>query len=179
MSYAAQIRKLFPRGRLWRFEPDSNLWKLVQAIADEFDRVRGRGKDLINESDPRTATETIADWEAMLSLPDERVPELSAVLAERRVAVTSKFVAQGGSNYAYYETLTLACGYPLVSIEKLSGRLLRAGFRVGDRAYSDAYAYAILITVDEPPGAALSHADFERAIRHVTHAHIEVMFTYL
>lgn len=174
------LQNLLPPGRLWSLEGDSNLHKILVGAGDEFARIEARGVDLINESDPRTATETLPDWERVLGLPDERVLAIPGTTAGRRVAVTAKYIAREGQNLAFFSELTAACGYPLVSIEKFASAMLRANTgRVGDRVFGTSWAYAIRITVSPATTGALTHAEFERVIRHVTHAHIIVVFVYL
>ena len=178
LAYASQIAKLLPPGVLWNFEEDSTLRGALLGIADEFTRVRIRGTHLIDETDPRTASETLEDWERVLGLPDELITTIPAGMPERRVAITQKVVSRGGQNYDFFDVLCAAAGYPLVSIELFAESVLRAGFRVSDRVYGDVYAYTMHVTVDPPTGAYLTNAELERVIRAATHSHIEVMFTF-
>ncbi len=290
-AYARTLLDLLPPGSAWTRESDSNVQKLLLGIAVELERIDQRGLDLIEESDPRTADETIEQWEDMVGLPDERVPEIPATLALRRFAVTQKLVARGGQNEAFFIALAAACGYTLqpagtlatpviTGVAQLAGggsltagtksyrvsalndrgetlasaastvvvnlndraqpswskvvgatgyrifgrtggselliaevgevltyidtgaitpagplpvtgtattepitrfvdRILRVGFRVGDRVYGDAYAYSFQLNILEPAGEALDPADFERIIEHVTHAHVTAIFNYL
>lgn len=178
-AYARQLKQLLPRGAVWLLEAGSGISNLLLACAEELVRIDGRGEDLIDESDPRTATETIAEWEEMLGLPDEQVPEISAVLAERRLAVTQKLVARGGQSNSFFVTLALACGY-VVTVSNYNTLLFRSGRgRSGDRLYGTDYAYSMLVTVDPPVGDVLPQADFERVIEHAAHSHITVVFEYL
>lgn len=179
IPYSRQFADLLPPGIVWNLEADSEIRKVLLACADEYERLRDRGWALIEETDPRTASETIGDWETALGLPDERITSIPSTLAARRVAVTAKYTAQGGSNYAYYEALCAACGYPLDSIVKGRQFMLRVGFRCSDRVYGDGYAYSMRLVLDPRDPDALPQADFERVIEHVTHAHIKVEFEYL
>jgi uncharacterized protein YmfQ (DUF2313 family) len=185
--WGSTIAKLFPPGKLWNFEAGSALHRLAVAIGDEFARVQARGANLVEESDPRTASETLADWEEMLALPDELVTAIPATTAGRRVAIAAKYAARGGQSLAFFTTLCAACGYPLISITRYANEVLRCGpttlaagfvFRVNDRVYGAAYAYSMLITVSPATLGALTHAEFEAVVRARVHSHIEVMFTY-
>ena len=180
-----QLTKLLPPGKLWLAEEGSGLQRTLLAMGDEFARVEARGAALVEETDPRTAAETIDDWERILALPDARVPVLSAVLAERRRAATQKWIARGGQSLAFYTALTAACGYPLVSITRYAPLTLRVGFRVqaltptdASRVFGDIYAYAMLVTISAATAGALTVAQFEAVIRRATHSHISVVFTY-
>lgn len=178
-SYVRMLKLLLPPGRVWNLEPDSIITKTLQALAEELARVDGRGVDLINESDPRTANETIADWEKMLSIPDDRILVIPATLAERQIAVTQKYVSRGGQNYAFFEQLCALCGYTLISIDKFAGAgLLRVDDRCTERFYSNIFAYAVRFNLETPVGPALAQADFERVISHAVHTHVQAMFSY-
>ncbi len=178
-AYSRMLKTLLPRGRLWLLQVGSWVSKTALGAAEELARVDARGVDFLDEADPRTASETLADWERVLGLPDERVPEISTDPAERRVAITQKYTSLGGQNLVFWSTLTASCGYELVEVNNFGGAVLRVGFRVNDRVYGDAYAYSMELVVNPPEGAALSHADFERVIRHATHSHILSFVTYL
>lgn len=178
-KYGSHLVKLLPPGKLWNLEGDSELRKTLLALGDEFQRVEDRGADLIEESDPRTADETIGDWEEMVGLPDEQVTAISAVLAERRVAVVQKLVGRSGQNLDFYERLCEACGYPLLSLTKHAGDVLRSGTaQCGEIVVGIDDAYTITLELDTPTAGALTEAQFEAVIRASTHSHIQVVFTY-
>lgn len=185
-AYVRQLRALLPRGVLLTVDQSSVLTKVLEAVALELARIDARAKDLVAEIDPRTATETLGDWERVLSLPDERVLEIPATTAERRIAVTQKYVAREGQNLAFYTRLVAACGRELTSITKYATSVLRVGARAGNgltyptaRVFGSVWAYSILITIDSGPAPVkLSEADTERVIRHVTHAHVTVHFLH-
>jgi uncharacterized protein YmfQ (DUF2313 family) len=149
------------------------------AASAEFARFDTRLAAFVEEMDPRTATETVENWERMLGLPDEAITQIPVEIGERRAAVIQKLVAQGGQDAAYFAHLALACGY-VVTIDDLYGaRVLRAGFRAGSRAYGTAWAYAWRVDVQTPAGAALPHADLERVVRRAAPRHTVVIFNYL
>lgn len=294
LAYSQALKQLLPRGRLWNLEQDSEISNTLLAIGGELARVDARGMDLIKETDPRTATETIADWERILALPDDRVLAIPGTLAARRVAATAKFVAREGQSVAFFVRLAAACGYtllpagqtpePVISnvayvpaglgglaagtryyrvvalnwygntlpsvevsaaglgahctfqitwgkvpgatsyrvygraagaelllaevaaptltwlddgsitpagplpvslsaadepITKFAARMLRCGFRVGDRCWGEAWAYAMQLNVLSVSSDALSLADFTRVIQHVTHSHIVAVINVL
>ncbi len=187
-AYLRQLKLLLPPGLAFNLESSSNITKTLDAIAQELARADARGVDLVKEADPRTVTETVGEWEEMLGLPDEQIVEIPGTIEERRVAVTSKYVERGGADPQFYFDLCAACGYTLVSIDRFADSVLRSGslawpeshiFRVDDRVYGEEWAYAMRLNIDLPAGpGALSQADFERVIRHATHSHIVVVFSY-
>lgn len=176
-SYLRSLKALLPPGVLFNLAPDGIVSKTLQATSDELARVDARGIDLLNEADPRTATETLDDWERVVSLPDEQVLAIPGTTAERRVAVTQKWIARGGQSLAYFTELCAACGWVLDSVDLFE--VLRANFRANDRCFDSTYAYTINFNLRDPSAAALATADVERVLRHATHAHIIAQFTYL
>ena len=178
-SYTRMVGLLYPPGELFRIEVGTERHKLNQGIADELVRVNQRGADLIEETDPRTATETLPEWEKMLSLPDDVVTVIPGTDEERRVAVAQKYISQGGQDYAYFERVCASCGYPLISIVRGSANLLRVVTgRVLDRLWGRAYAFHIFVAVGPAGVGALTHAQFEAAFRKRLHAGITASFTY-
>lgn len=178
-KYARVAIQLLPPGVIWNTDRDATIKKVALAITDEFARIDARAQNLVEELDPRTAAETLPEWEQAVSLPDDQVPEIPATLPQRRVAVVQKLVGRTGQNYAFYARLCGACGYPLVSITKHAVDMTRSGTaRSGDRLSGTAWAYAITITVSAATSGALTHAQFEAVIRHATHSHITVVFVY-
>lgn len=176
-AYLRQLKSLLPPGVLLNLASDGVISRTLQAIADELARVDARAIDLLNEADPRTATETIAEWEALVSLPDEQVPEIPATLAERRTAVTQKWTMRGGQSLAYFTELVAACGWVLDSITLSS--VLRAGFRANDRCYDQVYVYSMNFNLRDPVSGALSTTNLEGVLRHAVAAHIVAQFTYV
>ena len=178
MSYLSLLKGLLPPGR-WNLQGDSTVSKTLQAIADELDRVDQRARQLIEESDPRTAEETLDDWERVLGLPNEQIPEIPGTTAARRVAITQAVVAQGGQNRAYYEAVCAACGYPLLVLTRMTTRMMRCETaRVGDRVYGTAYAFVIVLEVDAPTPGALTTDQFEAVIRKICHSEFTPLFQY-
>lgn len=167
------LAQLLPPGALWNFDRGSGMHRLLTALGDELNRVTLRGADLINESDALTATETIADWERALGLPDDRVLVIPATLGARRAAVVQKLLARGGQNLAFFVELAAACGWVLtVSLWEP----LRVGFRVGASCFGTGFSYSVLFTLSSPGPDALTLADVQRILRAATHPHIVVVF---
>ena len=107
--YRDLLRKLLPPGRLWEAAPGSDLYKLLHAFGDEFSRLDGRIRALLEERDPRTTTEMITDWERFLGLPGN-CGSLSGTLAQRRLDAHSRLLSVGGQSEAYFISLAAALG---------------------------------------------------------------------
>lgn len=173
------LKQLLPPGHVWNLEPDSLTSRLLAATADEFARVSRRANELIAETDPRTATETLPDWERVLGLPDEIVTEIPATVAGERLAITQKMIAQGGQTPAYFVSLAAACGYSVTISDQYAAQLMRIGKRIGARLFAAPWAYAWTVNVSPATGPALTTAQLEAAIRKAAPAHTVVVFNYL
>jgi uncharacterized protein YmfQ (DUF2313 family) len=178
-AYARQLKALLPPGRLWLLENDSVLSEAMLALGGELQRVSERGIALIEESDPRTATETLADWERMLGLPDECVTAIPATPAARRLAITQKMIKQGGQTPAYYIALAAACGYTATIDETYGQLVLRSGFLCGSRCYEEDWAHVWRMDISDTAPTALTNAELECIISRVAPAHTIVLFNYL
>lgn len=179
-AYVRQLKALLPRGLLFFREANSGLSKLLSGIADELARVDGRATDLIEEFDPRTATETLDDWERFLGLPDEDITSIPGTDEERRLAITAKLIRRGGQTPAYFIGLAAACGYTVTISDAVAGDVFRAGTaRAGDLLYGITWVHTWVMTVAAPSGAALSHAELEAVIRRAAPSHSIVEFVYL
>lgn len=85
-AFARMQKALLPPSKLWRLLSTGIISRVFLAAGDELARVDARGEDLIRESDPRTATELLPDFEEVLGLPSD------GTLAERRARVVAQFL---------------------------------------------------------------------------------------
>lgn len=92
---------LLPRGPAWdRLQP------FLAALIDGFNEVvieaYNRMLDVIDEADPRTATETLSAWLETWGIPavGESLP---ATTEGQRALLVGKVTSQGGQSTAYYE----------------------------------------------------------------------------
>lgn len=91
------LRLLFPRGLAWRLP--GQLGQLVDAIALSIDHLRLFALDVVMESLPGTANETLPDWYATADLPyDASLP-----LAARQVRLATALSATGGQSFGYLQ----------------------------------------------------------------------------
>lgn len=177
--YARMLGRLLPRGAAWSPDTAPVLGNVLHAMGSELARVEARGAALVEESDPRTATETLDDWERVLGLPDVDVLEIPFTDAERRIAIVQKLVKTGGQSRAYFIQLAAACGYTVTIRDDLSRTVFRAGrARAGQRLRDARWAHVWRMDVQPPTGPALTHAELERVIRRVAPAHTVVRFEY-
>lgn len=115
-AYFAQLQALLPRGDLWRRDGDASLTLLLKALAEEFARIDGRGRDLRREADPRTTSELLDDFERVAGLPDPCVPDVQSVEA-RRLRLVQKLTGRGGQSRAFFIELAAGLGFPITITE--------------------------------------------------------------
>jgi uncharacterized protein YmfQ (DUF2313 family) len=135
---------------------------------------------LVAESDPREASETLAEWERVLGLPDHCIRTIPSTEGARRLAIRQALVRSGGQHVSFYVALAEACGYVATVDEAYSSRVPRAGVaRVGARVYDTIWAHVWRMDVSPPTGTALTAAELECIIKRAAPAHTVVLFAYL
>jgi len=146
-DYAHVLADLLPWGWAWAREPESVLMKTIEGLAAEYARVHARDCDLLAESYPGTALETLTDWERICGLPDPCTGPLDTI-QERRAAILAKLAMRGGQSRQYYIDVALAIGF-VITIEEF--RPFRVGAnRAGDHLYGIEWMYYWRVTSWEP-----------------------------
>lgn len=115
-AYADQLGKLLPPGRAWQRAKGSRIDRLLNGIAVELGRLDKRGEDLLRESDPRTTSELLVDWERALGLPDPCTGPLDSV-EKRRTAIVARLIQGGGQSVEFFVQLAAALGYTITIVE--------------------------------------------------------------
>lgn len=90
LEFARMVVRLWPPGR-YRTDPDGNIFKLSHAIGDELARLQQRQIDLLEESDPRTTSELLPEWESQYGLTDS-----SGTDDERRARLQTRLLSLFG-----------------------------------------------------------------------------------
>lgn len=116
-DYLAQLQALLPKGPAWPRDKNTLITKLLTTFSEEFSSVDARIESLINEADPRTTVELLADWERVCGLPDGCTGPLTT-LSERRDAVVSRLTTEGGQSAAYYIAVAATIGYTITVTEE-------------------------------------------------------------
>lgn len=188
-DYLEQFKALLPPGLAWTQEPDADLNNLLGGLAEEFARVDGRSGDLVEEADPRTTLELLADWERVAGLPDACIGDLDTIQA-RRDSLTTKLTAIGGQSPQYYIDLAAVLGYSVTITEY---QPFQAGLSVaGDPAMGIPWRFAWKMTAPETtildfragqsgagePLRSWSNDLLECAIEPLKPAHTNVLFAY-
>ncbi len=110
VAYQQQLKALSPQGLAWNLEADSEYSKLLQSFSEALGRFDGDIQQVIEELDPRTATELLPEWERLLELPDPCAIQ-PQTLQQRREAAHSKYISRGAQSRAYFISLAKSLGY--------------------------------------------------------------------
>jgi uncharacterized protein YmfQ (DUF2313 family) len=139
-SYVIPLLQLLPPGPIWRYEDGDEFYSLLQALSYALLRVESRGEDLVEEFDPRTTFELLADWERVLDLPGDN-PSPASTLAERRAAVHAKLLGHGDPTVSFYEGVADGLGYGATVAHKLYSPFV-PGSRAGDPLTNSEWAHS-------------------------------------
>lgn len=115
-DYGGLLSKLLPSGRAWPRALGSRLERLLAGLGEELARADERVRTLLRESDPRTATELLPEWERSVGLPDPCSGPIEG-LAGRRGAVVARLLPIGGPTPQFYRDLALALGFSVTIVE--------------------------------------------------------------
>lgn len=189
-DYLAQLQALLPQGPAWPRDADAALTQLLHAWADELARVDGRALDLVEEADPRTIAELLADWERVAGLPDACVEALagSQTTAQRRAALVAKLTTIGGQSAVYYIALAAQLGYT-IGVTEFDLHTVESD--VEHPLYADPWQFAWQVDAAQDTVGRLAVTDtvedplawwgnelLECVIRRLKPAHTHVLFAY-
>lgn len=187
VGWAHVMRRLLPPGKLFDemetppgLREGPVLWRLFKGFGREVARLEQRILLALEEMDPRTATETLDDWERAHGLPDLRIPVLPATVAGRQAALAAKMAARGAQNEAAYSALITACGWTLIELRRINTRpVFRASSRVGDRCYGLAWACTVEFLVGGETVDSLSLANLTSVLQWTMQQHAYALVTYV
>lgn len=152
-DYTQVLADLLPRGWAWPRDLDSILMTTMSGLAVEFARVHARDCDLLTESYPGTALETLIDWERICGLPDDCTPP-GVTIQERRDMVLAKLAARGGQSRAYYIAVAEALGYDGATIDEF--KPFRASLsRAGDPCFDQDWIFIWRMNVPQEGGRVI------------------------
>ncbi|MBX9596003.1 MAG: DUF2313 domain-containing protein [Roseomonas sp.] len=138
-DYLALLQALLPTGAALPREADSVVTALLGVPAAELARIEAAAADLLEEADPRTTVQLLAEWEAEFGLPDDCDLATAATTEERRAALLARITGQGGQSATYFISLAATMGYPGATVEEFPiARIGRS--RIGDSLNSYAWS---------------------------------------
>lgn len=186
-DYLQALQALLPLGPAWPREADAALTKVLTAWSKEYERIDAYADGLLEEIDPRTAFELLADWEAALGLPECGMEP--GPLAERRDAAAAKLAETGLITLADLIALAADLGF-IITIDTFTP--FRVTDTVDKRIYGDDWAFVLRInaplntirvlttqsTVNERLRTWGREGLLECMVNRNTHAHVFNLFNY-
>ncbi|AXF86779.1 hypothetical protein DTO96_102535 [Ephemeroptericola cinctiostellae] len=112
--YTQQLSALLPPGDALNTDDGGELREVLRRMADPLALVDALLTDMPTETDPRTASQLMAEWEDALQLPDS-CSIGGQTLAERQAAAFAKYTDSGGARIPRYIALANALGYDAAS----------------------------------------------------------------
>lgn len=109
-AYRNALLDLLPRGKIWERRTSTNIAALMRALGEELANLERRGDAAIEEADPRTTSELIAEWEELLGIAED-CGGVETVLTFRQAAIVAKYTSPGGQNSYHYSEVAKALGY--------------------------------------------------------------------
>ena len=102
---------LLPKGRAWNEDIDSDTYKLVSSLSQEFCRNDDRLEDLIREIDPFQTNELLDDWLATYGLPNPCLGDVELSDDDKRTLLLQQLNATGGASESYFEGILDNSGF--------------------------------------------------------------------
>lgn len=130
-DYENNLHSLLPKGPAWGKD------ELLDGAAIELARVHNRALDLIEESDPRSTSELLPDWERITGLPDPCVGD-DQVLQARLDALVRHLRMQGGASIQYWIDLAAQFGIE-ITIDEFEPYTVMSG--VGEPLTGEHYRF--------------------------------------
>lgn len=140
-EYRDQLLALQPPGEALPTDPESVWARLLLAFGDEFARLEARGEQLLEETDPRTTYELLADWERAVGLPDTCVAG-EQTTEQRRAALVARFSRLRGISRQHLIDAAAALGYAITLTEFLPHSV---DDDVDEPLYGDDWTFAIRV----------------------------------
>jgi uncharacterized protein YmfQ (DUF2313 family) len=109
-TYFYILQTALSEGRALPRDRTSVLSGLLYALAAEMARVDVRAAQLLDEADPRTTAEMLADWEMFAGLPSPCMRGVAQTVDERRAALIDRLTDVGGQTAADYVALAARLG---------------------------------------------------------------------
>lgn len=116
-DYKNMLIALLPKGEAW---DSADIVPQMTALAEELARIDARLAALIEESDPRTVTELIDEWETDWSLPTECTGPLDT-LEKRRDALINRIRTTPDQSRQTYIDFAEQAGYTITITEYSAG----------------------------------------------------------
>lgn len=169
-DYGSQAIDLLPQGPAW--EGDS-LKQFLAVVVREFSRIEWRARRLIEESDPRTTQELLAEWEALAGLPACGGPGPDTV-AGRQQALVAKLTQNLSPTPATFVALAESLGYTGVSVVSNADPFTCIS-DCNDSLYGGPWIFTFTIVVD---ASSENDSTLECLAEALAPVHTTVLFQY-
>lgn len=110
-DYTSALLNLLPRGRAWNKDPNSDMGKLMSALAKKYESIDFDANDLITDAFPASTVNLLPEWESSLGLPDACFSATSPTITDRQSSVVAALTTIGGQNQQRYIDLAAKFGY--------------------------------------------------------------------
>lgn len=164
-----EVLSLLPEGFVWP-GPDSVLGAILKPFAEEIVAVEAAAEAMLEQIDPRTATDCLEDFERVLGA-DPCGRDVTAMSEPDRQALAhQRWTARGGQSIAYFEALAAKRGVQITIEEVHPSEADR--LRAGDELVNSPEQFIWRVVM-------VGLSDVECDIRRAKPAYTEVVFTYL
>lgn len=175
-DYLALLRRLQPKGVLWRAIVGTRFDLWLDAASIELARFHNRMLDVLElEMFPSTATETLDEWLTNLGLPDDTY-DIPTSTADKQALALSRWLATGGGTEAYYIQVALDMGF-VITIDATPYGPFRFGDVFGGRFWGAGRIFYWRVNADAALTAA-ERAQLEAEINRLKPAHTIAEFVY-
>jgi len=173
-QYRGALIALAGRGVAWMPSLTSRTGLFWLGLSRELVRLHQWLLDLVDEMDPRAATNTLDTWERSLGLP-ESGEDIAATNAERRLDVTAKLLAQAVITEAEWIAFAEAAGYTNVTVTQASTTMCTCNSTCN--AYVQGPYYDAAVMTLTMTGTA--NTAFEALANKIKPAQTRIIFVYV
>lgn len=123
-QYTKAIMDLLPPGKAWPRDTDTNLYRLIYALAGEVRKMDEKALDLIAAAFLSTATDFLDEWLELFGLPDKCTTWQSSD-EDKRAQVVARLTWTGEASIKFLEAYCANLGYT-VDIKEWGGAVCGA-----------------------------------------------------
>lgn len=171
-DYYNQLSDLLPIGPAFDLASNSILKTFLIAWSQEFARIDARANTLINESDPRTNIELLADYERVFGLPSDCLTGIYLNLQIRHANLVTQMTSVGNQTPSYYVNLAASAGYMITITDFISPYVWRV-----NSALNTVTWFTVASDVEDSLGS-WQNTGLECLINRYKPAHTQALFAY-